>query len=422
MATTTGRKPRVTTGSQPKSYKTLLKELKKANNELNKINQLKSDFISTISHEIRTPMALIRESVEQVSDGILGKVNKKQKRSLSITCRNIERLIKVLNSLLDSSKLDAGRVELKRQYVDVRVIIRDVMSGFRHIAKSKDITLKHKLPNKLTEVFLDAERIMMVISNLLSNAYKFTNNGGRITVELKDNKTYVEITVKDTGMGIAKENVPRLFEKFSQFGEVEDVKHKGTGLGLAIVKGIVDMHKGEIKVESALGKGTIFTVDIPRPSSEYIFKEYISYGMKEAVNKESALSIAVLRVENYEDLRKKANIEPVIILKGLQVYVEKVLRSHSDIFLKDTGECVVLLFGADKTNALLVKNKIADAARKYIDHIKDKYNFMLRISLGLSTYPEEADSSDTLLFKARVRLNPCISDRRGGSISARSAR
>ena len=83
---------------------------------------------------------------------------------------------------------------------------------------------------------------------------------------------------------------------------------------------------------------------------------------------------------------------------------------------------MVLLFGADKTNALLVKNKIADAARKYIDHIKDKYNFMLRISLGLSTYPEEADSSDTLLFKARVRLNPCISDRRGGSISARSAR
>ena len=100
MATTTGRKPRVTTGSQPKSYKTLLKELKKANNELNKINQLKSDFISTISHEIRTPMALIRESVEQGSDGILGKVNKKQKRSLSITCRNIERLIKMLSYLV----------------------------------------------------------------------------------------------------------------------------------------------------------------------------------------------------------------------------------------------------------------------------------------------------------------------------------
>ena len=389
-------------------YRELVEGLKKANEELNKINQMKSDFISAVSHEIRTPLALIKEGVTQVLDGTLGSLAKDQERSLSIAWDSIDRLSKVVDSLLDISKLDAGRVELRRTHVDMPEVVEGVVEEFRRLAESKRISLKYNRPEENFEMFIDAENIRGVISNLLSNAFKFTKEGGEITVDLEDKGKHMIMSVKDTGIGIAKANVPKLFDKYSQFGQAPaGYKEKGTGLGLAIAKGVVEMHNGRIWAESALGKGSTFIFMIPRLSSETVFREYISYGIKEAINKESFLSIVVLRLEGYKELQKKLKSdETITILTGLEGDVRKILRSNTDIFLRDTCECVIVLFGADRSGVMVVKNKVIEAARRYIDQVQKKRKTILKISIGISTYPEEARTSEEMLFKARVRLIP----------------
>jgi len=389
------------------NYQKLVDELKKANEELNKINQMKSDFISAVSHEIRTPLALIKEGITQVLDGTLGGLAKDQERSLSIAWDSIDRLSKVVDSLLDISKLDAGRVELKRSHVDMPEVVKSVTDEFKSLAESKHITLKYNRPRENFEMFIDVEKIVGVISNLISNALKFTKEGGTVAVDLEDKGKHMIVSVKDTGIGIAQANLPKLFDKYSQFGQPTGHKEKGTGLGLSIAKGIVQMHNGRIWAESTLGRGSAFIFMIPRLSSETVFREYISYGIKEAINKESFLSIVVLRIDGYKDLEKKLKAtETVTILSGLEEDVRKILRSNTDIFLRDTGECVIVLFGADRSGVMVVKNKIIEAARRYIDQVQKKQKVMLKISIGISTYPEEARTSEEMLFKARVRLNP----------------
>lgn len=382
-----------------------LKELKKINEQLKVINQRKSDFISAVSHELRTPLTSIREGVLQVLDGTLGKINGEQKDFLGTALEDIDRLKNIANTLLDISKIDAGRIELKKTLVDMRDIIRMVSVEFKSMARVRGVTLDNVLTDDTADIFIDKERIIEVLSNLISNACKFTRRGGKITIRLTNSKDEIEIAVEDTGIGIAKTNIPKLFDRFEQFGRAVIDKEKGTGLGLAISKGIVDMHRGRIWVESALGKGSAFKFSLPKLNSESIFKEYISGGIKEAVNKETGLSVVVLKIEDHDYLKKgMGDIKVMTILKGLEDSLKVILRGDTDVFLRHTGECVVLLFGTNREGAMVVKNKISAAARRYLDEIQKEHNVNFRISLGVSTYPEEAKTSDGLLLKARVKL------------------
>jgi len=240
-----------------------MKDLEAKNIELQKLDKLKTEFVSVVSHELRTPLSITKEGISLVLDKIPGPVNEKQARVLSVAKDNIDRLARIINNLLDISKIEAGKVELKKVNVDITALVRQVMQSFEISAKQKNLGLKMDLPDKNVYAFVDSDRILQVITNLVGNSIKFTENG-YIEVILKETAHDFECSVTDTGIGISKTDLPKVFEKFQQFSRTPGAGAKGTGLGLSIVKGIVEMHNGKIFVESELGKGSRFTFIIPK--------------------------------------------------------------------------------------------------------------------------------------------------------------
>jgi signal transduction histidine kinase len=251
--------------------KRLLDELKRANEELKKLNQLKSDFVSTVSHELRTPLAITKEGISLILDRIPGEINEKQEKILDTTRNNIDRLARIIDELLDISKIEAGKVELKRGLVDIAGLIRQTASSFEFKLKEKNLELRVNVPEKQIDAFVDPDKLTQVFTNLIGNALKFTDRG-YIEISLQEKEKEIACIVADTGLGIAEEYLPKVFSKFEQFGRLPGPGEKGTGLGLSITKGIIELHGGKIWVESKLGQGTKFSFILPKYTNEGIFK------------------------------------------------------------------------------------------------------------------------------------------------------
>lgn len=249
--------------------KRLEEDLKKSYEKLKKLDQVKSDFISTVSHELRTPLSITKEGISLVLDKIPGKINEKQGKILTIAKNNIDRLARIINSLLDISKIEAGEVELKKEKVKITNLIEQVISSFKNKIKKKGLELKVNFPKKGIYVYVESDKIVQVFTNLLGNALKFTEKGC-IEISAKELEDEIEFVVSDTGIGISKDDLPKTFSKFQQFGRVDSAGEKGTGLGLSIVKGIVEMHYGKIWVESTRGKGSKFIFTLPKYITEEI--------------------------------------------------------------------------------------------------------------------------------------------------------
>ena len=192
-----------------------------------------------------------------------------QEQFLSIAQRNLKRLSALINDLLDLSKLEAGKMEVRRKRMAVNNVIQEVIDSLNNWARSKNITLEKRIEDMLPDVEIDPDRLAQVLTNLVGNAVKFTPNDGKITLEAKlsDGKKELEVSVKDTGIGIAPEDLPKIFSKFYQCGGermISDVN--GTGIGLSIAKEIVELHGGKIWVESEKGQGARFIFTIPLTS------------------------------------------------------------------------------------------------------------------------------------------------------------
>jgi PAS domain S-box-containing protein len=235
---------------------------KRAEEELTETMEMKSQFISTVSHELRTPMTAIREAVIIVQDEIAGKLNKDQKHFLDIAKRNIDRLARLIDNVLDFQKLNAGKMKFNLQENNVAAVVEEAYTTMQpHAAKNK-VDLAVEQETGLPPAVFDSDRIMQVLTNLISNAVKFTPEGGRVLLSVHRREEQLVIKVSDTGYGIPKEDLPKLFNRFFRV-QRPGKEIKGTGLGLAIVSKIVTGHGGRIEVESELDKGTTFTVLLP---------------------------------------------------------------------------------------------------------------------------------------------------------------
>lgn len=235
---------------------------KHAEEELTETMEMKSQFISTVSHELRTPMTAIREAVIIVQDEIAGKLNKDQKHFLDIAKRNIDRLARLIDDVLDFQKLNADKMKFNLQENDVAAVVGEAYATMQpHAAKNK-VDLAMELETNLPTGVFDSDRIMQVLTNLISNAIKFTPEGGRVLLSVQRREEQLVIRVSDTGYGIPKEDLPKLFNRFFRV-QRPGKEIKGTGLGLAIISKIVTGHGGRIEVESELEKGTTFTVLLP---------------------------------------------------------------------------------------------------------------------------------------------------------------
>ena len=228
-------------------------------------DQLKLEFDSTVSHELRTPIVAMRHALSILTDEVVGPMTAEQQSFAQIVQRNLDRLNTLINDLLDLSKLEAKKMELRLESGSVATVIQAVCESLEPWARSKAISISKRVAERLPTMTLDPVRITQVLTNLVGNAIKFTPQQGRVTIEAKlaDGGQSLEVSVADTGIGIAKEDLPKLFSKFQQVGERTASDISGTGLGLVIAKEIVELHHGRIWAESDAKKGATFTLTLP---------------------------------------------------------------------------------------------------------------------------------------------------------------
>jgi len=241
----------------------LYRDLSKSFEELQGLDKAKDEFFNIVSHELVTPIVPIKGYSELLLEEKMGKLSTKQKESLDIVRRNTNRLSKMINGILDFSRINAGRLKLNIQNIQINNVIEDSVNDLQPLARTKDLDLKVGKMAAMPLVKADSARITQVLSNLIKNSIKFTPSKGKIRVWAEKKGKEVVVAVKDTGTGVAKENINKLFTKFYQVETSAKRTTEGLGLGLAISKGIIDAHKGKIWVESKLGKGSTFYFSLP---------------------------------------------------------------------------------------------------------------------------------------------------------------
>ncbi len=237
------------------------KDLVLANERLKELDKLKSDFVSMVSHELRTPLAAMRTSTQVLE--VADTDTETKREMLDIILRNIDRQTNLVNDLLDLSRIESGRMELKFERVALDSVIADSIESVKQAASEEGIKLNVELPEGLSSIKGDREKLTQVVINLLNNAIKFTPRSGEIIIKARELNGQVEVKVSDTGIGIPPEDLDMVFDKFYQVDSTLTREAGGTGLGLAICKGIIEAHIGRIWAESELGKGStfVFTLD-----------------------------------------------------------------------------------------------------------------------------------------------------------------
>lgn len=245
-------------------------ELRRTNAELERATRLKDEFLANMSHELRTPLNAILGMAEGLQDDVFGVINETQRKALKTIESSAMHLLSLINDILDVAKIESGQIKVECALVSVDLLCSSSLTFVKQQALNKQIQLKTQIQPRLPDIFVDEIRIRQVLLNLLTNAVKFTNEGGTVTLsaafvpgETLETPGHLHIAVTDTGIGIASEHIPKLFKPFVQIDGALNRKHMGTGLGLALVKQIVELHGGQVGLTSELGVGSCFTVDLP---------------------------------------------------------------------------------------------------------------------------------------------------------------
>ncbi|MBL7995249.1 PAS domain-containing protein [bacterium] len=228
--------------------------------------QKKSEFLSIVAHELFNPLAPIKEGLSLLLEESIGELNPVQKQCLHVVYEEADRLLRLVNDLLDINRLDAGKIRISRMAIDIQPLIKSVVAAIDRKASEKNITIIENIPHPILDLFADRDRMKQVLINLLDNAVKYSPNSSTVEIGAASRQGCTEITVKDQGFGISKSDIKKLFERFAQLNYPEHIQHreKGSGLGLSIVKEIIKLHHGKIKVNSEYGKGTTFTITLPK--------------------------------------------------------------------------------------------------------------------------------------------------------------
>ena len=381
--------------------------LEKANQELRRIDGMKSEFVSVASHELRTPLAAIKNAVQLVLKGTAGKINENQEKFLSMAERNINRLTNILNDLLNLSRIESGKIELKFENIELKGIIELMASSLRPHADGKSIKIDVEINEQLPGVYGDSEKIEQILTNLIGNAIKFTPEGGRILMTAQplthDGKgghgDRVAVSVKDTGIGIPPEHLDAIFEKFHQVEGSLQRSVSGTGLGLAITKGLVEAQQGKIWVESEVGKGSTFTFTLPISEGERRdphFRFILDKEFQRAQENDAPLALFLIQVSDERGEVGEA------VLGQLEEKIKNCLCRKSDILLRREKEKILAaLCEASLEGAQIIRQRIEEGIQKRPFEGEEAD---VVIKVGTATYPEEVASKAELFRLAQERL------------------
>jgi len=297
--------------------------------KLHEVDEMKSRFFANLSHEFRTPLTLIfgpaKDIVEDCDD-------KKAKQKAGIIKRNATRLYGLVNQLLDLSKLEAGKMKLEASEQNIMPLLKGFVLSFSSLAERKRITLKFNTIEENLNLYFDKDKVEKIVNNLLSNAFKFTPEGGKIDFTVEKLIDDAEIRIADNGIGIAKERMDKIFDRFYQVDGSHTRESEGTGIGLALTKELVELHKGKIEVESEFGKGTTLKILLPLGKEHLKPEELVEKEIKEDVDATIEETDLVLEDENRKE---KTDIDalletdkPLLLIVEDNSDVRKYIISH----------------------------------------------------------------------------------------------
>ena len=237
------------------------------NAELARATRLKDEFLANMSHELRTPLNSILGFSESLQEGVFGEISEKQRKPLRTIEKSGDHLLSLINDILDLSKIEAGKLSIDKDSISLISLCESSLNFIRQQAFKKQIKVQFIPPSKIADFFADERRLRQILINLLNNAVKFTPNGGEVRLEVSlDNfvdQPILNFMIKDTGIGIAKEDLPKLFQSFVQIDSRLARQYEGTGLGLALVERLAKLHGGRVSVASNVGQGSCFAVHLP---------------------------------------------------------------------------------------------------------------------------------------------------------------
>ncbi len=240
-------------------------KLRRANEKLKENDELKNEFISMVSHEMRTPLSIFKNIISNALAGVMGKISEKLQKNLETVDENIDRLTRVIDDFLDISKIEAGKMDLHHVKLDMSTLVREVVDSFLQLTKNKNIELQSIVSGDQLTVNADRDKTIQIFTNLIGNAIKFVPvSTGRIIIHVKNLGEEVEVTVEDNGIGIDKNDIGKIFQRFTRIEKAASPGMPGTGLGLPIAKQLVEMQGGRIWVESTLGQGSVFYFTLPK--------------------------------------------------------------------------------------------------------------------------------------------------------------
>lgn len=239
-------------------------KLKRANQRLKEHDQLKSEFVSTVSHELRTPLSIFKNIISNARAGVMGKISTKLRENFEMADENIARLARIIDDFLDISRIEAGKLKLGLEKLDLTALVTEVVNSLSLLAADKGIEMAGSMPGYELFVNADHDKLVQVLTNLIGNAIKFTPAGGHVNVEVIDLGCRLHVEVRDDGPGIDERDLAKVFDRFVQVKENIGPGTHGTGLGLPIAKELIEMHQGRIWVESRLGEGAKFCFILPK--------------------------------------------------------------------------------------------------------------------------------------------------------------
>ena len=385
----------------------LYDELITANEKLKELDQLKSDFVANVSHELNTPLATSKYLLSVIEKGIAGTVTAKQKEYLLLIQNNIGRLTRLIDNLLNLSRIESGRFELRKEKIDLSSIIKEVIESFKVSTEAKKISLKAVVVNRPPNLYADKDRLTQVLVNLIDNAIKFTKEDGRITVSVDLENEFMRVGVFDTGAGILPEDAEKLFVKFQRIPQrMDEKKVKGTGLGLSIAKEIVEAHGGRIWVESEQGAGSKFFFTLPVYNEQGYFKEYFEKEIVKASDSKNNVSIFAFDLAGIMGLKEKLTAEQMnFVLDQICKIAKNSIRRPTDLVIefKDEGRIFVVA-EADKAGAAVLVDRVIKDIK--LHKIKDKKLGQINVAVRAValTFPDDGITAHELMDKLYLTL------------------
>ncbi|MBF0105009.1 MAG: PAS domain S-box protein [Deltaproteobacteria bacterium] len=390
-------------------------------NEKSRTDRLKDEFVSIVSHELRTPLTIIKGAINNLREGIVGPVSDKQALVLDTTLKNVNRLTRIINDLLDLSRLESGRVNIQRRKIDIVPVIHSIVQIFSETAREKSISFVCEIPKILPPVFADSDMVEQVLTNLIQNAMRYAKKTITIQVinenltqksptDFKPNTEMIRVGVIDDGPGIAKEHLHLLFNKFEQINRpMGGGGYKGTGLGLTICKQIVNLHNGKIWIDSDIGKGSKFFFLLPQYHENDDFIAGLETIINKAEKNNTSLGILVTRILNLtEILQESTEQELATMISSISREFRNETLRKTDFchFKRDTKEFIIILVDTNRNTTNEIGKRICNTSHKFFCAGKSG-KIYAKLMTGMAIYPDDHKEPDRLLEKAYQGLAKC---------------